>query len=169
MTDQLYDEVKRTVSQLAWHYSRRTGMPYDELLSVANEAFVHAYHSYDFANARSFGGWVRLKVNSALMDEVRASMVRAAKGVGPLACDPPGREPRKDPWELLDELPALAARVLEAVLNPPPDVLIELLSIGKWAETKQATFRGAVVRHFLALGWGEEDIRQAFAQVKEAL
>ena len=171
MIDQCYSEVERTVKGLAWHYSRRTGMDYEELVSIGNEAFMRAHASYDFANSRCFGAWVRLVVNSALMDAVRDSMLRASRAGVPLedVADPMGREHRQDPWDLLEDLPIKAARVLEAALAPPPDVVIDALEESRQGLDVPGIMRKCIRRYFAALGWTAEEIDEAFQQVAEAL
>jgi RNA polymerase sigma factor for flagellar operon FliA len=92
--------------------SKRLPLDFDEALSVADEALVHAVDSFDPARGACFKTWLAIKIRGALLDEVRANDVvtRRERELGVTRQAPVSLD--ESPLELVDQLDEISQREL---------------------------------------------------------
>lgn len=170
LTQACYAQVEKVIYRLANSYSRITGIDVEELISDGNLAFMKAFSTYQWTDARTFSSWCYYTVENAFKDRLRDLDRPSRIKTQSLETPVPDRDHRETPEDLMRFLPPGALQMLQAVLSPPPDVVSRALVYdGKSGPGSATALRRAVREYFQALGWSPYEVSLAFAQIAEAL
>ena len=165
--DLAYRDVERLVYHTAHAFRRRYGGDFEELLSEANEHFMHAFHTFDPGRGQ-FPARVRHVVWHGLLETLRKEANRkrllARADINLDGVSQPGnRDWLADAHELSDD----AAAVLGLVLEPPPE--IRLWSRQRDQLERYKAKRSAVVELLHEIGWCSMRIAESFQEIREIL
>lgn len=153
--NETYDEVKRLITRIVKDFATRYQLNYHETTSAANEAYAHAYVSYD-VNRGAFTTWVQFKVTKGLQEELRKQHRRSRIELSDEIDTEPAPTPRAFVLsEFLDNLSSdarIAARLALRIRSRP------INDMRHW-----------VKQHLRDAGWTRRRIKQAFQEVKRAL
>jgi hypothetical protein len=164
-----YTSVAHNIEVTVSKWSSRFNMDRDDTLSIAHEAFMSAFHSYDKAAGSEFNSWVTYLIEKKLLSYVRKQAARnqLLPRQEMEMDDLPGRATvgfDLDDW--LDGLAPDVRFLAESAVDPPPDVKAILHRL-KW-DTPANTRRA--LRAFLReCGWTWNRISKAFREVRNSL
>lgn len=145
----------------AYKFFRRYGGDLEEIKADAMSHFVDAAISYEESNSPQ-RYWIRSKVWLCLLED-RERRARRHKHETAARRRDDGYRPRSNAdWQ--DELGPDAREVVDAVINPPPDVQCMLADDRRKLKSKEV-----LARFFRQCGWRNKRIRKAFLGIEKAI
>jgi len=156
--EETYQDVKKLIHKMAWDAFKRYGGDIDDYVSAGNEAFMDAYHSYNFIYATSMSTWLWWKIRGAISVQVhhQYSTYRTDANLDEL----PMREDHFDPFGLSKD----AALVVNMIWETPQEVrdIIHHKDFGE-------IMRSGLSYRLQRLGWTVTRVLKSFDEIREAL
>lgn len=173
INESTYDDVQKIVFKLSRDFSVKYQIPYDDLHSAANRAFMTAVDSFDRSHGASVSSWVYLKVFRCLQSYVRKEIPHrinhtsfeemVENGVEHM---PTCTQPNQFLFVFCDEISEAARAIVETIMDSKIDFALEC----HWHKVRTPHKMLSVVQeHFQDLGWDRDDIADALKEISEAL
>jgi len=153
--EQAYQSLKPMLYRLCWSF-RDAGMEFDELLAIANLAFVESFRTYDSRKA-CFTTWVWLQVRFALMNAVNKFKRKRYKSINGL------RIPANNDHAALVGLSDDALLIVK-MIQDDIDRYLRLLS-----QKKSHGMLKVVIGDLVQRGWGTVRIANAIVEFRRHL
>jgi DNA-directed RNA polymerase specialized sigma24 family protein len=160
-----YLEVQNLLRSIVGRHRRRWGGDFDDIMSVANEAFLAAYGAYDAARGASFSTFLTAVALTHLGRWQGLQRVRP--GRTPVHADldaVPDHRARFDAAAFAAELSEDGRTIVEAVVEAPGE-MADAVRPGLGGPGR----RRRVVRFLRGLGWTGQRIAESFKELSEAL
>lgn len=158
-----YEDVEKTIFDLCWKFSKSQGGDFDDYRSVANEAFMLAYHSYDGYRRVKFNTYVYQCVRNALCDEYTKNKQHRERFLCSEKIDNnPATKSHFDLEYFLSELPEDAKTVVGIIMGTPSELLSIMLN-------DDYRFRQGLRGVLSNMGWTTNRITESFIEIREAL
>jgi DNA-directed RNA polymerase specialized sigma24 family protein len=161
-----YHDVKRLIYQLCWGNVKRFGGDWHEYLSIANEAYMRAFETYNMDKG-AFTTWVHWCVTNALRSFQRQRRVKAQRTQVAtdleVNLDHARSRERFDLVRFLGSLTEDAFTVTKMALEAPGEMVYALTA-------RQASdIRGSLWHKVKEIGWTPARLLEAMDEVREAL
>jgi len=163
--EEAYRKVHKLLCQLAHSHSRTTGMDYDDCIGEAHLAFLRAYETFHPDGGRTFSAWVYKLVSNRLIEVGHKHKRRRMRS---LPADARAAS-RFSIGKLMGEVSRDARLLLECILTPPADVVVDCLTKSKTGLGQARVLREVVREYLTAIGWDDGRVERAFNEVREAL
>lgn len=163
----MYEDHVNLLRKIA-HQFKHSGMEFEDLMGVANEAYVFASRSFDKSREINFSTFLYTHVKNDLINAViknhrrwcERTEMESINLAGNVSYSP---ETRVCFLSHLRSLSNEAQEVLKMVLSSPSDLLKEA---GSLAPKK---IRGTIYKKLLKQKWPVKKIFKTFREIKEAL
>ncbi len=188
LTYDCYSEYEKCIQKLVWNYTKRSRFEFDELLSEANQAFIHAVDSYDETKGASFHTWLYITVNGKLKNYCKLTK---SKEMQPLPAilnknfDPTKKWNNNIPWQidfidtkepnpeqnttfklLIENLSKEAKEVVDVVLNTPTEMIELVKSMSSNRQGHMHVYKSNIRAYFENKGWKNTLILNCFEEIK---
>ena len=161
-----HKDIEKLIYRLCHQAVDRHGGDFNEYLSIANEAYIRAYDTYQSGYGASFSTWLynilRNAISSYVKKENRQNMIQIDY------VDSLEDTPQPIPFSIshfLSCLPTDATEVVKILTEIPRELIIDMLSFGDVREL----CRDRLVRHLRSLDWTLERIAKSFFQIRREL
>ncbi len=156
-----YEDVEKLIYRLCWNAVEKFNGEFDDYLSVANEAYMKAYETYEGRHGVKFSTWMHKIVRNDILTEVATRRNHEICNTDRL--EKMQNRERFDVCLFITSLPADAAEVVRLTLETPRELLMEL--VGKDA----SDFRDSLRKSLERIGWSIDRIAGSFAEIGRAL
>ncbi len=164
ITDTL-DNVRKMLDKLAWNYCDHSKQDFEDYQSVANLAYMKAYHSFDPTKGASFITWTwhcangylkrhRSKMAKQYANEKQATIKRE-----------PIQKPRYFYDRVMAELSEDARLVLRLIAESPK----ELVHCFRYAKRSPRKARHMIRLRMQDEGWKPARVVDAFDEIREVM
>jgi len=160
-----YADIEKMIFHMAWKAVNMFGGDWDDYFSIANEAFIDAYNSFD-PDQTQFTTWLWWNVRGRIlhsMNKTKMDQMTTNIGDDVEMIDLAERE-HFDFQRFYDELSIGAKRVVMLVIDSPWD-LAEIAFSNDGPEC----IRSGMFKQLRRMGWTVAMICDAFVEVREAL
>jgi len=160
-----YEDIERMIFMMAWKAVEKFGGDWDEYYSLANEAFIDAYNSFNPEKAK-FTTWLWHHVTSKILKSRYKSKLEQMTVAGGEDIDLTvhADKNRFDIDRFLFELSDNAKQVVELLLESPWD-----LSEIACSADGPSCIRSGLIHQLRDMGWTVAAICNTFGEIREAL
>ena len=160
-----YPKYQKSIYAVVGTWVRKSRFEFDELLSEAHMAFLHAVDTYDLTKA-SFHTHLYITVNGRLRNYVNKKQVVDEELDDFLASKEDNPEQALLFSEVLEELSREASEVVDVVLNTPGELIELVRQMTSNRQGKMHLYRSGVTRFFKDKGWGATKINRTYTEIK---
>lgn len=162
-----YQDLQALIKSMARRFCQAYNMPLDEGLSLAHEAFLESFLSFQ-SNRGKFHSYVCQKILSKLYEWNRTTVRRNILGPRENVPMETLTEKQQQQWlvDFLDSLTEEARMVVQLVLDPPRDIIHCLIEKG---DATPARWRSAIKEFLSDMGWTREQVTKTFSEIRKAL
>lgn len=171
--EDLFDQYKRLVNDVAWKFVRGYGGDFEEVQADSYCYFVESIRGYDETRGTQLSSHISFWIWSRLLDKWRAQTTRRNQ-IGPiLHSDSPSWLANEaidkcSDWDLSEFLSSLtedAKTVVKLCLETPK----ELAEVADGKGGSPRNYRSTVKQWLESSGWTYKRIKESFDEVRDAL
>ena len=164
-----YPEYEKCICKLAWKYANQSRFDFDELLSEANQGFLHAVDTFDPDKGACFHTWLYHTVTGFLKNFINQKQDNDLEYFDIQAGDNPNPEQNAIFSEMLNSLSKEAKEVVGVVLSCPAEIVELVKTMSSNRQGHMHVYRSNIKAFFSNAGWGPTKINQAFSEIKSSL
>ena len=163
MTEIKYEDYKKLIYKIAWHWHRKTGIDFEELVSEGNVAFCNAKNGFNADKNIKFCTYLYTILKNAMKDFVDKQKQNVD------FCEIEfGFEDKNNKFQihLFENLSNDSKIIVRTIINPPEEII-------KWAQKdkwpKKRDGKKHLSRYFREKGWKFQDIWNSFNEIQAVL
>lgn len=160
-----YPQYEKLIYSLVHKWTDKSRFNYDELLSEANLAFMHALESYDLTKA-GFPTHLYITVNGRLLNFINKKRPYEVELDDFLPAKVDNPEQAFIFSELLNGLSAEACEVVDIVLNTPSELVDLVRQMTSNRQGKMHLYKSNVTRFCRGRGWGRVKINRVYQEIR---
>jgi DNA-directed RNA polymerase specialized sigma24 family protein len=166
--DSSFQQVERLLTGIVSRHYRKHGGDWDELLSIAHEAFTEAWHSHNPERAQ-FTTWVQIQAQNRLKTELRERIRRNRTTIDSDAVQSTPARQETILSRVLAEVSDDARTLLGLAIEQPVDCLLAARRLAWGLHGDRESPARALLELMQNLGWDCRRIFSAWQEIREAL
>ena len=164
-----YPKYELCIKKLVWKYVRKSNFSFEELLSEAGQAFIHAVETYNKTKA-GLHTHCFITVNGRLKNYIKNEYKKCYplnenEQWGYLQYDTPEQNAIFN--NLIENLSKEAFEVVQTVLNCPSEIVDLVRTMTSNRQNKMHLYRINITRFFRSKGWSNNQINSAYSEIKQ--
>lgn len=164
-TDEMYAKFEKEIQKLVWKYVNKSRFNFDELLSEANMAFLHAVDTFD-RDKSCFHTHLHITVNGRLRNYIKKPGDNNQELDEKLSSNLANPEQEFTFNSMLESFSKEALEVVQTVLNTPIEMVELVKNMTSNRQGKMHLYRSTVTRFFRDKGWSGKQINSAYSEIR---
>lgn len=169
ITYDIYPQYEKSILKLVYAYCRKSPFQFDELLSEANQGFIHAVDTYDH-NKAGFHTHLHTTVNGRLRNFIKKidplSKKQTELNDTLVLSKTPSPEENAIFNNLINSMSSEAVEVIDTILNTPLEMFELIKTMTSNRQGHMHLFRKNVTCFFKEKGWNCAKVNKAYTEIR---
>ena len=160
-----YDRYQKCIYALVHFYSKRSGFSFDDLLSEANEGFLHTVSTYN-ADKACFHTYLHMVVKGRILNFMNKNKKKEVELNELHIAKTPNPEEAFIFNESINSLSKEAKEVVDTILNTPKEMIDLVKKMSSSRQGHMHVYKSNVTKYFKDKGWQRKKILKAYSEIK---